>query len=178
MAHFRAFYCMSMRMGESDQKPDKPCFYELNRGNGQEWIIPTKSRALHLGFAQTSASAHGSRTSSHPPPRSSLFASRKHGQEWIRTTEGVSQRIYSPPRLATSVPTRRSVSQRTPLSYWAGTSAKRGWMVIDFITIFANGKSLVSAGWLLMESSTSNPSRTSPKTVYLPSSFGNGVRQT
>ena len=48
MAHFRAFYCMSMRMGESDQKPDKPCFYELNRGNGQEWIIPTKSRALHL----------------------------------------------------------------------------------------------------------------------------------
>lgn len=27
------------------------------------------------------------------------------GQEWIRTTEGVSQRIYSPPRLATSVPT-------------------------------------------------------------------------
>ena len=30
----------------------------------------------------------------------------KNGQEWIRTTEGVSQRIYSPPRLATSVPTR------------------------------------------------------------------------
>src|ERR1700722_102612 len=29
-----------------------------------------------------------------------------NGQEWIRTTEGVSQRIYSPPRLATSVPTR------------------------------------------------------------------------
>jgi len=23
----------------------------------------------------------------------------KYGQEWIRTTEGVSQRIYSPPRL-------------------------------------------------------------------------------
>ena len=37
-----------------------------------------------------------------------------HGQEWIRTTEGVSQRIYSPPRLATSVPTRRLVSQRRP----------------------------------------------------------------
>src|SRR5580704_10958749 len=35
----------------------------------------------------------------------SLFF-REHGQEWIRTTEGVSQRIYSPPRLATSVPTR------------------------------------------------------------------------
>jgi hypothetical protein len=31
---------------------------------------------------------------------------RGTGQEWIRTTEGVSQRIYSPPRLATSVPTR------------------------------------------------------------------------
>jgi hypothetical protein len=69
-----------------------------------------------------------------------------HGQEWIRTTEGVSQRIYSPPRLATSVPTRRLVSQRRPWSYWAGASAKRGWMVIDFITIFANGKSLLSVG--------------------------------
>ena len=30
----------------------------------------------------------------------------KNGQGWIRTSEGVSQRIYSPPRLATSVPTR------------------------------------------------------------------------
>ena len=28
------------------------------------------------------------------------------GQSWIRTSEGVSQRIYSPPRLATSVSTR------------------------------------------------------------------------
>ena len=27
------------------------------------------------------------------------------GQNWIRTSEGVSQRIYSPPRLATSVST-------------------------------------------------------------------------
>jgi hypothetical protein len=71
---------------------------------------------------------------------------QSNGQEWIRTTEGVSQRIYSPPRLATSVPTRRLVSQRRPWSYWAGASAKRGWMVIDFITIFANGKSLLSVG--------------------------------
>jgi hypothetical protein len=30
----------------------------------------------------------------------------KYGQEWIRTTEGISQQIYSLPRLATSVPTR------------------------------------------------------------------------
>ena len=29
-----------------------------------------------------------------------------NGQDWIRTSEGVSQRIYSPPRLATSVPTQ------------------------------------------------------------------------
>src|SRR5271156_5301782 len=35
----------------------------------------------------------------------SLFF-RENGQDWIRTSEGVSQRIYSPPRLATSVPTR------------------------------------------------------------------------
>jgi hypothetical protein len=34
------------------------------------------------------------------------FTGAKHGQEWIRTTEGVSQQIYSLPRLATSVPTR------------------------------------------------------------------------
>src|SRR6476659_7384397 len=30
---------------------------------------------------------------------------RGSGQNWIRTSEGVSQRIYSPPRLATSVST-------------------------------------------------------------------------
>jgi hypothetical protein len=35
-----------------------------------------------------------------------LFDLRRSGQDWIRTSEGVSQRIYSPPRLATSVPTR------------------------------------------------------------------------
>jgi hypothetical protein len=33
----------------------------------------------------------------------------KYGQEWIRTTEGVSQQIYSLPRLATSVPTRDGI---------------------------------------------------------------------
>ena len=31
---------------------------------------------------------------------------RVFGQGWIRTSEGVSQQIYSLPRLATSVPTR------------------------------------------------------------------------
>src|SRR3954453_8949432 len=36
---------------------------------------------------------------------------QKNGQGWIRTSEGVSQRIYSPPRLATSVPTRRVASE-------------------------------------------------------------------
>jgi hypothetical protein len=30
----------------------------------------------------------------------------KYGQGWIRTSEGVSQQIYSLPRLAASVPTR------------------------------------------------------------------------
>jgi len=49
-------------------------------------------------------------------------------------------------------------------------------MVIDFITIFANGKSLLSVRSLLMASNTSRPSSTSPKTVYLPSSLGVGVR--
>ena len=38
------------------------------------------------------------------PPR--IFDGEDGGQDWIRTSEGVSQRIYSPPRLATSVPTR------------------------------------------------------------------------
>ncbi len=42
----------------------------------------------------------------HSPGRSERV--RKYGQGWIRTSEGVSQRIYSPPRLATSVPTRRT----------------------------------------------------------------------
>jgi len=103
---------------------------------------------------------------------------KSNGQDRIRTCEGVSQRIYSPPRLATSVPTRFKELAMPRLSYWLAVSAKRGWIVIDFITIFANGKSLLSVGWLLMKSSTSKPSSTSPKTVYLPSSFGMGVKQT
>jgi hypothetical protein len=51
---------------------------------------------------------------------------RGNGQEWIRTTEGVSQRIYSPPRLATSVPTRLRNSANADLSYWLAVSKKRG----------------------------------------------------
>jgi hypothetical protein len=100
------------------------------------------------------------------------------GQDRIRTCEGVSQRIYSPPRLATSVPTRLRISPMPCSSYWLAVSAKRGWIVMDFITIFARGKSLLSVGWLLMKSSTSKPSSTSPKTVYLPSSFGKDVNVT
>ena len=77
------------------------------------------------------------------PQAGHMFPLRgKNGQEWIRTTEGVSQRIYSPPRLATSVPTRRSSNRTQRLA----DSAKRGCIVIDFITIFANGKSLLSVG--------------------------------
>jgi hypothetical protein len=47
-------------------------------------------------------------------PKPSLLG--KFGQGWIRTSEGVSQQIYSLPRLATSVPT---------LS-WAEDSPRRG----------------------------------------------------
>ena len=36
-------------------------------------------------------------------------SNKRLGQEWIRTTEGVSQQIYSLPRLATSVPTRNTL---------------------------------------------------------------------
>ena len=36
---------------------------------------------------------------------SQTYAREGGGQNWIRTSEGVSQRIYSPPRLATSVST-------------------------------------------------------------------------
>jgi hypothetical protein len=43
----------------------------------------------------------------HTKPRACEAA--KYGQEWIRTTEGVSQQIYSLPRLATSVPTRDGI---------------------------------------------------------------------
>ena len=37
---------------------------------------------------------------------SKLITSRFGGPGWIRTSEGVSQQIYSLPRLATSVPTQ------------------------------------------------------------------------
>ncbi len=43
---------------------------------------------------------------------SQLFDLEDGGQEWIRTIEGVSQQIYSLPRLATSVPTLKTRSVR------------------------------------------------------------------
>ena len=70
-------------------------FYSCGfKGNGQEWII--LRRALHLGFAHSiRASARGSRTRSHPPVGHYFSLRENGGQEWIRTTEGISQRIYS-----------------------------------------------------------------------------------
>ncbi len=52
------------------------------------------------------AIAQGSRTAFKSIECNKFPLRGKTGQEWIRTIEGVSQRIYSPPRLATSVPTR------------------------------------------------------------------------
>src|SRR4030095_6658873 len=43
---------------------------------------------------------------------SHLRCQRGSGQNWIRTSEGVSQRIYSPPRLATSVSALSLVGSR------------------------------------------------------------------
>ena len=71
------------------------------------------------------------------------------GQDWIRTSEGVSQRIYSPPRLATSVPTLWRL-RAEPVSYRFAGGALRGSRTMDFITIFGNGKSLLFVDWLLM----------------------------
>ena len=45
------------------------------------------------------------------------------GQNWIRTSEGVSQRIYSPPRLATSVSTLISCGW---LTLWARPDREGG----------------------------------------------------
>ena len=39
-----------------------------------------------------------------------------NGQGWIRTSEGVSQQIYSLPRLATSVPTRNEDVRGSPFA--------------------------------------------------------------
>ena len=51
------------------------------------------------------------------PPGFFLPEFGRSGQRWIRTIEGVSQRIYSPPRLATSVSTRFGMGRRI----YAGT---------------------------------------------------------
>ena len=40
----------------------------------------------------------------------------KYGQGWIRTSEGVSQQIYSLPRLAASVPTRNQGFRDSPFA--------------------------------------------------------------
>jgi hypothetical protein len=40
----------------------------------------------------------------------------KYGQGWIRTSEGISQQIYSLPRLAASVPTRNEGVRGSPFA--------------------------------------------------------------
>lgn len=59
---------------------------------------------------------------------------KKNGQEWIRTTEGVSQRIYSPPRLATSV-----LTQRLGLCERIGKLARNGGKGQGFFLKFFEG---------------------------------------
>jgi hypothetical protein len=39
-----------------------------------------------------------------------------YGQGWIRTSEGISQQIYSLPRLAASVPTRNEGFRGSPFA--------------------------------------------------------------
>jgi hypothetical protein len=91
------------------------------------------------------------------------------GQGWIRTSEGVSQWIYSPPRLATPEPThksrRDSENPREPfslLSPWKNCkwdfqrkpikslAQLRGSIRTDLITIRSIGLSLLSAGRVLI----------------------------
>src|SRR5439155_11129420 len=80
-------------------------------------------------------------------PSLCLRGSRCGGQVWIRTTEGVSQRIYSPPRLATSLPAQKEVFLQPPTYTLASDSANfsrpksgqpafpRGSTLIDLMTM-------------------------------------------
>jgi hypothetical protein len=52
------------------------------------------------------------------------WAPAKYGQGWIRTSEGVSQQIYSLPRLATSVPTRDGTRGSPFCNYAPRSTAK------------------------------------------------------
>ncbi len=86
----------------------------------------------------------------------------ENGQEWIRTTEGKSQQIYSLPRLATPEPARKILLRPDP------QDAPRGSRTMRLMLIFSSGKLLGSVRFRLISSRCSRPSRTRPKTVYLP----------
>lgn len=74
-----------------------------------------------------------------------LFFGKSGGQDRIRTCEGDASRFTVCPVW----PLRNLPFFLAPAlvkSYCLAGSAKRGCMVIDLITIFANGKSLLSVG--------------------------------
>ncbi len=95
--------------------------------------------------------------------RNRSFSLWKNGQEWIRTTEGKSQQIYSLPRLATPEPARKFCNRAI-----APQDALRGSRTMRLITIFSSGKLLRSVFLRLISSRCSRPSSTRPKTVYCP----------
>ena len=131
----------------------------------------------------------------------SLACLQSNGQGWIRTSEGVSQWIYSPPRLATPEPTRLligSVPQRPgrpreahpgdiASGVWYDTGAEIAknfqqggrycWRRAETMWMGGTGLLLVSAGWVERSSRISMPWMTWPKTVYWPSRSGIGLRQ-
>jgi hypothetical protein len=83
---------------------DASFFKTRNSSVGAEWRLSARP---HRGPFQISSARNVSGVLRQPAPRC-----ESGGQNWIRTSEGVSQRIYSPPRLATSVSALSLVGSR------------------------------------------------------------------
>src|SRR6185312_7594499 len=87
----------------------------LKTGGGR-WItpgiLPSALRAAPLARRVQNCSRQFCRTGgAHPPPRNCPATRKTGGGRWIRTTEGVSQQIYSLPPLAAWVSLRNFVSK-------------------------------------------------------------------
>ena len=101
---------------------------ESEKSGGGRWItpgiLPSAPPGPAFGCSKSLQAILSNRhfifSGSHPPPINADHLNELGGGRWIRTTEGMSQQIYSLPPLAAWVSLRNSVQSPTPTSACAG----------------------------------------------------------